>query len=381
MVSQIRLGDPVPWFTAQTIAGASVNLGVVAGRWIALCFLNDLSAPASSAALAGLVGEAALFDDDHMVFYGIITKPPAEAELLASVSRPALGFLVDYDGKITRKFGAENSSRLIVLDPMLRAVGNFPLDQTPPDQMRQFLRGLPAVDESAGVPLSAPALIVPRVLEPDVCDFLIGLYEKDGGTESGFMLDRDGKTSTVVNHHLKSRRDLVLNDPDVRGLIRERVVSRLVPAIERFFQYRPTRMDRYMVSCYDAENGGHFSRHRDNVNAGARHRRFAVSINLNKGYEGCDLIFLEFGRRLYRAPHGGAIVFSTGALHQVTPVTSGKRYAFVPFLYGEEEARQRIANNALLQDGEGLYTGDRDKLFPEAPVAPDNHPSIASDAS
>jgi len=147
-------------------------------------------------------------------------------------------------------------------------------------------------------------------------------------------------------------------------MMRERVVRRLIPFIERFFQFRPTRMDRYLVSCYNAETGGHFSRHRDNVNAGARHRRFAVSINLNRDYEGCDLIFPEFGRHLYRAPHGGAVVFSTGALHQVTPVTKGKRYAFVPFLYGEEDVKLCEANNALLQPGEEPYISGRDMLFP-----------------
>jgi predicted 2-oxoglutarate/Fe(II)-dependent dioxygenase YbiX len=160
----------------------------------------------------------------------------------------------------------------------------------------------------------------------------------------------------------KRRTDMVINDTTIRDMMRTRIVRRLIPAIERFFQYKPTRMDRYLVSCYDAEIGGHFTRHRDNVNAGARHRRFAVSINLNMDYEGCDLIFPEFGRRTYRAPHGGAIVFSTGALHEVTPISRGKRYAFIPFLYGEEDAREREANNALLQEGETKYVGGHDKL-------------------
>jgi hypothetical protein len=53
-----------------------------------------------------------------------------------------------------------------------------------------------------------------------------------------------------------------------------------------------------------AGDGGHFYRHRDNINAGAQHRRFAGTINLNKDYDGSDLIFPEFGRRFYRAPHG-----------------------------------------------------------------------------
>jgi predicted 2-oxoglutarate/Fe(II)-dependent dioxygenase YbiX/peroxiredoxin len=364
---QMNVGDHAPWFDARTLAGASINLGVVAGRWVALCFLNHLIDPDSGRVLAELLGEAKLFNDDHLVFYGVLTTPPQEAEQLAAVSHPALGFITDYDGAISRMYGALGSSRLIVLDPMLRVMGNFAIGPAGPPvaEMRQFLRDLPAVSDHAGVPLCAPALVVPRLFEPEACAFLIDLYEKNGGVESGFMLDQDGKTSTVVNHRLKQRRDLSITDPDVRAMIRDRITRRLVPAMERFFGYRPTRMDRYMVSCYDAETGGHFSRHRDNVNAGARHRRFAVSINLNKDYEGCDLIFPEFGRRIYRAPCGGAIAFATGALHLVTPVTRGKRYAFVPFLYGEEEARLRIQNNALLQAGEGLYGGEDDLLFPD----------------
>ncbi|MGE3622830.1 MAG: 2OG-Fe(II) oxygenase [Bdellovibrionales bacterium] len=362
----LEIGDPVPIFEARTLANATINLSVVAGRWVALCFLNTLAQPDSSRALAELLGEAKLFNDDHLVFYGVLTSPPVEAEMLAQVSNPALGFVMDYAGDITRAFGAFGNSRLVVLDPMLRLYADFPIGPggRPVEDMRKFLRDLPSVDDAAGVPVSAPALVVPRVLETSFCEQLINLYEHDGGVESGFMLDQQGKTSTVVNHFLKSRRDLPLIDPAVREKIRDRVVRRLVPAIERFFQYRPTRMDRYMVSCYAAETGGHFFRHRDNMNAGARHRRFAVSINLNRDYDGCDLIFPEFGRRHYRAPLGGAVVFSTGALHQVLPITRGKRYAFVPFLYGEEDAAMRLANNALLQAGEGLYSGDSDQLFP-----------------
>jgi predicted 2-oxoglutarate/Fe(II)-dependent dioxygenase YbiX/peroxiredoxin len=366
-IERLEIGDPVPWFDAHTLAGASISLGVVAGRWVVLGFFNALAHPDSGRTLAELLGEAKLFDDDHLVFYGIVTEPPAEAVQLAQVSHPALGFIVDRTGDITRQYGALGASRVMVLDPMLRLYGDFPIGPNGPpvEEIRRFLRNLPKVDDAAGVPLSAPALIVPRVLEKSFCDELIGKYEDDGGVESGFMLDQGGKTATVVNHFLKSRRDLALTDPEVREKIRARVVRRLVPAIERFFQCKPTRMDRYMVSCYAADSGGHFSRHRDNINAGARHRRFAVSINLNHDYDGCDLFFPEFGRRLYRAPHGGAIVFSTGALHQVTPITRGKRYAFVPFLYGEEESRQRMANNALLQTGEGHYTGEHDRLFLE----------------
>ena len=88
------------------------------------------------------------------------------------------------------------------------------------------------------------------------------------------------------------------------------------------------------------ESGGFFKPHRDNTTAGTAHRRFAVTINLNAGdYEGGDLRFPEFGSRTYRAPTGGAVVFSCALLHEATPVTRGKRYAFLPFLY-DDEARE-----------------------------------------
>jgi predicted 2-oxoglutarate/Fe(II)-dependent dioxygenase YbiX len=227
------------------------------------------------------------------------------------------------------------------------------------------MRGLPSVDDAAGVPLSAPVLIVPRVLDYGLCDFLIKLYQSCGGEDSGFMLDVAGKTLTTVDHRLKRRGDLVVALPEVREAIRDQVVRRLLPAVERFFQFQATRMDRYIVACYDSDVGGHFYRHRDNVNAGAQHRRFAVSINLNKDFEGCDLIFPEFGRKRYRTPFAGATVFSCGALHEVTPVTRGRRYAFLAFLYGEADAARREANNAELHEGEMRYSEGRDRLLPD----------------
>jgi hypothetical protein len=97
--NKIKLGDPVAWFDAKTLAGASINLGVLAGRWIALCFLNQLNDPDVVRTLAELLGEAVLFTDDHLVFFGVLTAPPHDADKLAAVSHKALGFITDYDGK------------------------------------------------------------------------------------------------------------------------------------------------------------------------------------------------------------------------------------------------------------------------------------------
>ncbi len=364
---KISLGDPVPWFRTQNILGQPVDLHVAAGRWVVLAFLGSLANPEAQKKLALLAGKAASFSNDHLLIYAILSEPPENIEQVLAMNGPVLKFLADYDGTLGAYFGAQDKLRTIALDPMLRAIADITWDDAAGHDniLDQLLRELPSVDNSAGVPLTAPALIVPRVFDFPLCDLLVGLYDKVGGTDSGFLYDEYGKTTTVIDHNRKRRSDMVIALPELRDRIRERIVTRLVPAIKLYFQFEATRMDRYMVSRYDAETGGHFFRHRDNLNAGAEHRRFACTINLNGGYEGGDLIFPEFGRRTYRAPVGGAIVFSCGALHEVTPMIKSSRYAFIPFLYSEDDAKKRMDNNARLQAGEAQYQGLSDLLYPE----------------
>ena len=365
--NRIVLGDRVPRFSAPLITGGSFDLHVSAGRWVVLSFLGSPSNPQANVELANLLREADLFREDHLVVGCVFTEPPGDIAKIAEISGNALFFLADYDGAISRSFGALAMPRTIVLDPMLRAVADIAWDfaQGHAEAVRGVLRSLPTVDGSAGVPMSAPALIVPRIFSFELCDFLMQFYEQQGGEDSGFQFDTGGKTATLSDWRLKRRSDLIVAAPEVRDLIRRQIVRRLLPEIEQYFQFQATRMDRYIVARYDSEVGGHFHRHRDNVNAGAQHRRFAVSINLNSNFEGCDLMFPEFGRKVYRPPDGGALVFSCGALHQVTPVTRGKRYAFLAFLYGEEDAKRREANNSRLHVSEMQYDGTQDRLFPE----------------
>ncbi len=367
---RIVLGDPVPWFSAPLIADGAFNLSVAAGRWIVLSFLGSPANPRVEQELAELFRDSHLFDDDRIVFYGVLTAPPNDPAPYLNRSTAASAFIADYDGAVSRAFGAAEMPRTIVLDPMLRAVADIAWDHADGHAatVRGVLQTLPAVDDSAGVPLTAPVLIVPRVFDFPLCDVLIQFYEKLGGKDSGFLLDVDGKTAQVVDYRLKRRNDLVVAHPQLREAIRSQIVRRLVPAVARFFQFQATRMDRYIVACYDSAVGGHFHRHRDNVNLGAQHRRFAVTINLNGGYEGCDLVLPEFGHRAYRAPHGGAVVFSCGALHQVTPITGGRRFAFLAFLYGEADAALREANNAKLHETAAQYVVESDRLFPDNPA-------------
>jgi predicted 2-oxoglutarate/Fe(II)-dependent dioxygenase YbiX len=136
-----------------------------------------------------------------------------------------------------------------------------------------------------------------------------------------------------------------------------------LPEIKKAFQFDATRIERYIVACYDASDGGYFRPHRDNTTTATSHRRFAVSINLNaEEFEGGDLRFPEFGRRTYRPPTGGAVVFSCSLLHEATPVTRGTRYATLPFLFDEA--------------GEAIRRSNAHTLV-EAKAAPDEEPVAA----
>lgn len=80
-------------------------------------------------------------------------------------------------------------------------------------------------------------------------------------------------------------------------------------------------------------------------------RYVVLCLHLNTGeYEGGQLRFLEFGRQLYTAPVGGAVVFSCSLLHEAMPVTRGNRYMFLPFLYDDDAAKIRQQNRQFLTD-------------------------------
>jgi predicted 2-oxoglutarate/Fe(II)-dependent dioxygenase YbiX len=214
---------------------------------------------------------------------------------------------------------------------------------------------LPPPSHFAGTELQAPILFLPQVFEPELCRHLIGLYEANGGEESGFMREVDGRTVGISDPGHKRRKDYSVTDDKLISALQARVQRRVVPEIAKVHQFHVTRMERYIVSCYAAEDGGHFAAHRDNTTSGTAHRRFAVSINLNEDFEGGELSFPEYGPRSFKPPPGGAVVFSCSLLHKASLVTQGHRFAFLPFLYDDAAAKLREQNAALVGDAGSEY--------------------------
>jgi predicted 2-oxoglutarate/Fe(II)-dependent dioxygenase YbiX len=342
-------GEPVPWFRAQTLGGnPNYAFDSAAGRWVVMLFMGSGKQDAAQAALRLVATSRDLFDDVNASFFGI-TVDPSDAESGRIVQRlPGIRWFLDYNRRLSSRFGAITLdhqsetylSQWLLLDPMLRLYARASLADGPAllDELRRRSR------QATEMP-TAPALILPGVLLPDQCERLIELHRQHGGIDSGFMREENGVTVAKFDHAFKRRADYLVEDEDLLTVLKARMATVLRPMIHRAFQFNATRIERFLVACYDGEDGGHFRAHRDNTTKGTAHRRFACTINLNaEEFEGGDLCFPEFGQRTYRAPTGGALVFSCSMLHEAQPVTRGRRYALLPFFYDDDGARIRERN-------------------------------------
>lgn len=364
----LYVGDPAPWFKCAASNNPLFRFETIAGRYVVMSFIQSAALDESQRFLNEITGTMrSKFDDQTMCFFTVTTDPEDEASGRLVNMMPGIRHFWDYDKKVGRLYGALGNGNdvddarykcfTLILDPFLRVMANIQheADGEYIQKITHILEKLPALDAHAGVSIYAPVLILPRVFEPGFCKELIAHYERQGGSTSGFMREKDGQTVAMLDNSFKRRKDFTFDlEPEfepLRHQIRARIRRRIIPEIKKAFQYDVTRIERFIVACYESEELGFFRAHRDNTTQATAHRRFACTINLNaEEYTGGDLRFPEFGTRTYRAPTGGAVVFSCSLLHEATEVTQGKRYAFLPFFYDTAAEAIRKENRQYLSD-------------------------------
>lgn len=383
------IGDPVPSFSARGFSNPQYAFDSVAGRYVVLTFIGSTQIPGMAELLDHLFNAPGPFDDVFASAFIVSSDPEDEAAGRLRERYPGVRVFWDMDGALARLFGCaaptarwdgQLALQTWILDPALRVHAVIPV-KDPASHFAEIcaeLARLPSPAEAAAG--WAPVLLVPKVIEPELCREYIAYCRKVGTEDSGYMKTdpATGRTRLVVDYHHKRRADCNIDDPQLRAALEARVKRRLVPQIQRTFQFAATRMERYMIAAYDAGTGGHFRPHKDNTTLGTAHRRFAVTINLNaEEYEGGDLRFPEFGPRTYHAPTGGAIVFSCSLLHEATPMIRGTRYCILPFLYDEAAAEIRLENAKYLED-EDLRKNVLASIVPLAPAKTEAKPGAGS---
>jgi predicted 2-oxoglutarate/Fe(II)-dependent dioxygenase YbiX/peroxiredoxin len=346
-------GESFPFFTAATCSAPQYSIQVAAGRWLALLVFASLEDEAAQAAHRTVLDRRFLFDDVNAAFFGVSTDPE-DREARGLVSAPVgLRYFWDFDQQVCAALGLSGQPRpnpvVFLIDPAFRVLEVAPIEETSRvlDRLQTELERQAAANEAPG----APVLVLPRVFEPEFCELLIDLFEGSPSQDSGFAATVDGRTELVVDHTLKRRRDVMVEHPQLQAAIEARLAHRLLPMVRTAFNWKAEFIERFLIARYAAADRGFFQAHRDDVLAGSKHRKFAVSINLNaEGFAGGDVCFPEFGPRRYRPPTGGAVVFSCSLLHEVTPVTEGVRYAFLPFLFDQAGETLRQAHQATLAE-------------------------------
>ncbi len=240
------------------------------------------------------------------------------------------------DGRITRAFlGTQEIGEelvVVILRPTLTVLAC--LNNPALEEIEGMLDRIPPPVTSI-CHETAPVLMVPDVLPGSLCGQLMAAHEGNH-VESGMVRLVKGKPALVPDAGIKIRRDHPLQDPDLTQSVTDALSERVLPLVARAFHYRVRHLEGYKVVAYDSVTGGFFGLHRDNLTPDARHRRFALSLNLNDGYSGGEIIFPEFSATRYRPPAGGALVFSGTLLHAATEVVAGIRYVLLTFMWGDE---------------------------------------------
>jgi hypothetical protein len=328
-----------------------LTVDAFAGKYLLVCCFGSSRIAPGQAALDAIRTHAGLFDGEKSCFLGVAIDPN---EKVPGKPQKGINFIYDQTGLFSRHCGAAPVNDVplgtqyrvtwTLLDPGLRVLAHVHTRAEPGECAPVFalLRRTLEADKFGSCEIPAPILVLPSVFEPDFCDQLVSLYDEGLARDSGFMRDN----VEVFDYSFKRRRDYFIEDEAARQIILKRITQCVLPDIRRLFFMKITRMERYLIGCYSAEEEAHFRPHRDNGQAVTAHRRFALSVALNDDFEGGELVFPEYNARPHRIPKGWCIVFPCAILHAVTRVTTGRRYVFLPFLYDDAGAATKAAREA-----------------------------------
>ncbi len=365
MMTPLRLsvGDRPPAFIMPVHTGENLDIRDLQGDPIVLFFYPSSQDPDAIATLSAFRDLHDQFVQLNLKFLAISIDADDLNAQIAQVYQLPFPLVTDTDAQLCQAFGCvqQINQRILptyctfVLSPNYKILKIYRPEQLtahPAEILVDFPILYPQ-EAPQHLLYPAPILLIQDVLEPGFCRYLINVWETQGNGDSGFMVERDGKTVGEYDYTHKIRRDHFIQDPILKDRIRSYIGRRVCSEIYKIHGFETTRFEDFRIACYESERGGFFRKHRDNTTPGTAHRRFAMTLNLNVGeYEGGYLRFPEYSPHLYRPDTGSAIIFSCSMLHEATDVTSGRRFALLSFLYGEKEAQIREENrrsNAVSQ--------------------------------
>lgn len=362
----LEIGDPAPWFSIAASNNPLFHFSMAGGRRVVLFFFASAAFEQTQAMLKSFQQLSAEFKTLQVPLFGVSVDAADKEQNIATTIAPSFIFFWDFDKKVSQQYGVcrdvrhngvtgvHYATQTFVLNENLQIINLLPMGEPHQhaQQVLNFIKTLPPIEEPRPITTPhVPVLLIPNVLNASWCRILIDIYKADGGSPSGFMRQIDGKTVGIHDENFKKRGDYFIKDENLQRQLSAIIRRRVVPEVEKAFQFKITRFERYLIGCYDAQSGGYFHPHRDNTSKGTLHRRFAMTLNLNVGeYTGGFLRFPEYAPHGYKGNSGTAIIFSCSLLHEATAMISGERFALLSFFYGDEDALVRDANVHYIVD-------------------------------
>ncbi|QIQ87846.1 redoxin domain-containing protein [Erythrobacter sp.] len=333
-------------FDARDEEGRKVNLADdhLSGRHLLLAFLGDPDSEIAMTLLRSLAGLEDRFDAVHATALAFSASTDAtrnkRMKRAAGFPWPVAG---DPSGGFFASYGLhkghDRTTRLVLVTPYRQIRAWFDLEgDTGPtlETIMNLMENAQANEELRWSPPHAPVLVVPNVLSPEECGRLVESVE----TDTPFLVrqPQPGEVAgnyriPVYDHYRQDRIDLIIKDRNTLAFLDERIFGRVTPMIKKAFAFDVTRREDLHIARYVGKRDGIAIGHRDNMEPGVAHRRFALSISLNDEYEGGGIVFREFSPRAYRVPAGTAMVFSSSLLHEVEETTSGVRYNLISHFF------------------------------------------------
>lgn len=344
-------GDSAPFIRTLDQDGKPVgsNTDFVAGKPVLLLFCPSLDNEAQTAGLAEFGRLAADIDAAPATLFVIARAEPAACATLRERLALPFVFMPDPSGNIFKAFGVDSVPSspflsLFLLDGGHRVVRAF--DRMPASELaaktRDELALLNAAKPNARIGSHAPVLVLPRMLSPTDCELLAQIwarplpeYTTDGFNNAGFTKEK-GDFKVVHDGTYGRAVEYIVQEVGLQRYIDGRLRRRVMPEIKKAFQMGALKREGYRIAGYESREGGYLNPHRDNSTPTNAHRKFTMTINLNAGqYEGGELRFREYGDHLYAVERGTAVIWSASLLHEVMPVTSGRRMVLGVHMYGD----------------------------------------------
>lgn len=168
-------------------------------------------------------------------------------------------------------------------------------------------------------------VVVTELLTTSECEQVLGAITPDGWAE-----DR----AKSVQSAGRSKRGQALPDV-VREWIGPRLVERVGALNDLTWQFEIAGLeDPVRLYLYEGSDGGYIAAHSDlSARRSTRKLTFSVLLSPPDEFDGGDLVLLS-GPVDGARTRGALTVFPSFTLHQVTPVTSGRRVAIVGWVIG-----------------------------------------------